>query len=85
MGTNELDIAILDSKIYIEINGKQHINDKAQLKSDIKRTYYSFKNGYLTLPIYNDSIEEESLNNIINAICEIIEDIANGKKTGNKK
>jgi very-short-patch-repair endonuclease len=74
-GYKRVDIAILDPKIYIEVNGKQHINDAIRLISDIKRTYYSFKDGFLTLHIYNDAINEESLNKIINAIREIIDDM----------
>ncbi|MDR1897267.1 MAG: DUF559 domain-containing protein [Prevotellaceae bacterium] len=71
-GHKQVDIAILDSKIYIEVNGKQHVNNAQQLISDMKRTYYSFEDGFLTLNVYNDAIEK-GFNNIINAIREIIQ------------
>jgi hypothetical protein len=51
-GFKHIDIAIVAVKVNIEIDGRQHQNSKQAL-ADLKRTYYSFKKGYVTLRIPN--------------------------------
>ena len=56
-GFKHIDIAIPDYMVNIEIDGKQHQNNKQAL-ADLKRTYYSFKKGYVTLRIPNELVQE---------------------------
>lgn len=53
-----IDIAIPEAKINLEIDGMQHSYNHKQALSDLKRTYYSFKKGYVTLRIPNKLIHE---------------------------
>ena len=53
-----VDIALLKPKIFIEVNGQQHVNKHKQLISDLWRTHYSFNEGYLTLNVFNLAMEE---------------------------
>lgn len=53
-----IDIAIPEFKINIEVDGMQHNYSQKQALSDLKRTYYSFKKGYVTLRIPNKLIQE---------------------------
>lgn len=52
-----IDIAIPSCKVNIEVDGKQHQNEKQAL-ADLKRTYYSFKKGYFTLRIPNELVRK---------------------------
>jgi hypothetical protein len=52
-----VDIAILSAKLYIEVNGIQHVESCEQLRSDLWRSYYSFNAGFLTLPVFNKTIK----------------------------
>lgn len=52
-GHKSIDIAITKEKVNIEVDGKQHNLDPEQALTDLKRTYYSFKKGYVTLRIPN--------------------------------
>src|SRR3989344_7336899 len=48
-GHKHIDIAIPEARVNIEVDGEHHNYDHKQALSDLKRTYYSFKKGYLTL------------------------------------
>lgn len=56
-GFKHIDIAIPDYKINIEVDGKQHQSEKQAL-ADLKRTYHSFKKGYVTIRIPNKLVQE---------------------------
>ncbi|MDR1182362.1 MAG: hypothetical protein LBL13_10345 [Bacteroidales bacterium] len=71
-----VDIAILAAKLYIEVNGSQHANNPNQLKSDLWRSYYSFRDGFLTLPVFNIALNDAEFHQIVN----IINDIAKERK-----
>jgi very-short-patch-repair endonuclease len=63
-GYKHIDIAITEVKVNIEVDGKQHGFSSRQALADLKRTFYSFRKGYVTLRIpnilvrNNTSIEE---------------------------
>jgi very-short-patch-repair endonuclease len=59
-GHKHIDIAIPDKKVDIEVDGMQHVYSKKQALSDLKRTFYSWKKGYVTLRIPNKLIEENA-------------------------
>jgi very-short-patch-repair endonuclease len=61
-GYKHIDIAIVKSKVNIEVDGNQH-HSKEQALRDLKRTFYSWNKDYVTLRIPNsltrdDTIEE---------------------------
>ncbi|MGC4034780.1 MAG: DUF559 domain-containing protein [Chitinophagaceae bacterium] len=56
-GHKTIDIAVTDAKVNIEVDGGQHNSNPNQALSDLKRTLYSFKKGYLTLRIPNTLIQ----------------------------
>jgi hypothetical protein len=55
-GFKRIDIAITDAMVNIEVDGGHHNYDAKQAMTDLKRTIYSFKKGYLTLRIPNSLI-----------------------------
>lgn len=56
-GFKHIDVAIVDLKVNIEVDGKQHIGERQAL-ADLKRTFHSFKKGYVTLRIPNSLVQE---------------------------
>jgi len=54
-----IDIAIPKSKVNIEVDGMQHLYSHKQALADLKRTFYSFRKGYVTLRIPNKLISEK--------------------------
>ena len=56
-GFKHIDIAIPNHKVNIEVDGKQHQNKKQAL-ADLKRTYHSFKKGYVTIRVPNKLVQE---------------------------
>jgi len=67
-----VDIAILESKLYVEVNGLHHAYDADQLVRDMKRDAHSFDDGYLTLHVYNVALDGK-FNTVVNAIRSISE------------
>lgn len=55
-GYKTIDIAVVDARVNIEVDGPQHNYKYEQALSDLKRTLYSFQKGYLTLRIPNTLI-----------------------------
>jgi len=57
-GYKTIDIAVVDAKVNIEVDGPQHNYKYEQALSDLKRTLHSFHKGYLTLRIPNTLVHE---------------------------
>jgi len=55
-GHKTIDIAVTDAKVNIEVDGAHHNYDVRQALADLKRTYFSFLKGYLTLRIPNSLV-----------------------------
>jgi len=53
-----VDIAILEFKFYIEVDGENHNYDADQALADLMRDYYSFKDGFYTLRVPNSLIRQ---------------------------
>lgn len=70
-GYKTIDIAIPEAKVNIEIDGTHHNWQPKQALADLKRTYYSFKKGYLTLRIPN-SLVHNHLEETADLITEIL-------------
>jgi very-short-patch-repair endonuclease len=58
-GYKHIDIAIPKYKVNIEVDGLQHSYNKKQALADLKRTYYSYKKGYITLRIPNSLVKND--------------------------
>lgn len=56
-GHKHVDIAILESKIFIEVDGLHHFIDPKQIQADFKRNHYSDGDDYDTIHIPNLIIE----------------------------
>ena len=52
-GYKTIDISIPSARINIEVDGTHHNTNSMQALADLKRTYYSFLEGYYTLRIPN--------------------------------
>ena len=72
-GHKHIDIAIVESRINIEVDGEHHNHDSRQALKDLKRTYHSFKKGYFTIRIPNSLIREE-FHETVDWILDIIEE-----------
>jgi hypothetical protein len=70
-GFKTIDIAVPEAKVNIEIDGSQHNWSHKQALADLRRTYYSFKKGYLTLRIPN-SLVNYHLEETADLITEIL-------------
>lgn len=68
-GYKSIDIAIPEHKVNIEVDGMQHHYNEKQALADLKRTFYSFKKGYVTLRIPNSLVQ----NNIYTTAKYIME------------
>lgn len=70
-GHKHVDIVFERPKLHIEVDGIQHNQNTKQALSDLKRTFYSMQDGYLTLRIPNVLVRNE-LNNTVDFIIELI-------------
>lgn len=52
-GKKTVDIVVVEAKVNIEVDGVHHNTSYEQALKDLKRTYHSFRDGYLTLRIPN--------------------------------
>ena len=55
-GHKTIDIAVTEAKVNIEVDGGHHFSSPKQALADLKRTYYAFLKGYLTLRVPNTLI-----------------------------
>lgn len=55
-GYKTIDIAIVEARVNIEVDGGHHNFNPNQALSDLQRTYHSFLKGYLTLRIPNSLV-----------------------------
>lgn len=55
-GFKTIDIAIVEAKMNIEVDGVQHNFNPQQALADLQRTFFSFLKGYLTLRIPNSLV-----------------------------
>jgi very-short-patch-repair endonuclease len=80
-GHKQIDIAVVDAKVNIEVDGGQHNFNHQQALADLQRTYFSFKKGYFTLRIPNSLVK-----NHLEDTADLITEILNvGKTTKTKR
>lgn len=69
-GHKTVDIRLPGPKVDIEVDGLQHVATKLQALSDLKRTFYSYKNdGFITLHVPNILVRDDAT---INEVAEFI-------------
>lgn len=76
-GHKTIDIAVVDAKVNIEVDGPQHNYKCEQALSELSRTFYSFQKGYLTLRIPNTLIRK-NLEETADCITEFLK-LSKGK------
>jgi very-short-patch-repair endonuclease len=67
-----VDIVVPEAMVHIEVDGSHHNTKADQALSDIRRTYHSLKEGYITLRIPNSLMNhhfEEALRYIIGILA----------------
>lgn len=79
-GNKTIDIAVVDAKVNIEVDGQHHNHNARQALADLKRTYFSFKKGYFTLRIPNSLVK-----NHLEDTADLITEILNVSKNSNTK
>ena len=70
-GHKTIDIAVVDAKVNIEVDGPQHHYKYDQALSELRRTLHCFRKGYLTLRIPN-ALVHENLEETANSICDFL-------------
>ncbi len=58
-GFKHIDIAIVDRKVNIEVDGNQH-HGRTQALRDLKRTFYSWNKDFVTLRIPNSLTKDDA-------------------------
>jgi very-short-patch-repair endonuclease len=76
-GFKTIDIAVVEAKINIEVDGSHHNTKHDQALADLKRTYYAFEKGYYTIRIPNSLV--------INHLAETAEYVANFVQISRRK
>lgn len=71
-GHKTVDIAILDSRIYIEVDGLNHFIDPEQIVRDFKRSHFSDGDDYSTFYVTNQIIDNY-LDEVVNALIKVVE------------
>ena len=56
-GWKSVDIAIKSQNVHIEVDGSQHIG-KEQAIRDLMRTFYSWRDGFVTIRIPNSLVRD---------------------------
>ena len=70
-GFKHVDIAIEWAKLYLEIEGVQHLYTPKQMITDYKRDKYSLKDGFYTIRIPNTIIQKD-----VRSVAECVSDLA---------
>jgi very-short-patch-repair endonuclease len=60
-GFKTIDIAVVEAKLNIEVDGSHHNTRHDQALADLKRTYYAFEKGYYTLRIPNSLVKSHPI------------------------
>ena len=66
-----VDIVFERPKLHIEVDGIQHNQSTRQALSDLKRTFYSMQDGFLTIRTPNILVRNE-LTETVNYLVELI-------------
>ena len=70
-GHKTVDIAILEPKKYIEVDGIHHFTDATQIIRDFKRNHYSDGDDFRTFYVTNQIIDTH-LEEVAHALSEVV-------------
>ena len=70
-GHKTVDIAVLDAKLFIEVDGLQHFTNPDQILRDFKRSHYSDGDDFRTFYVTNQIIEKY-VNEVADALVKVI-------------
>lgn len=76
-GHKTVDIAILNPRIYIEVDGLQHFTNPEQIMRDFKRSHFSDGDDFNTFYVTNQIIDRY-LDEVVDALVKVVE-IKSGK------
>lgn len=68
-----VDLYLPEAKIYIEVDGLQHLTEPKQIIADFNREHYSDMEGFDTLHVTN-GIVMHHLDEIADAIAEVVKE-----------
>lgn len=72
-GHKTVDIAILDSHLYIEVDGINHFINPKQIESDFKRSHFSDGDDFSTFYVTNQIImNDKYFNKVVDALVKVI-------------
>jgi very-short-patch-repair endonuclease len=71
-GHKTVDIAILQPRIYIEVDGIQHFTNPEQIIRDFKRYHFSDGDDFNTFYVTNQIIDNH-LDEVVNALVKVVE------------
>ncbi|MEN9621893.1 MAG: hypothetical protein RLZZ67_327 [Candidatus Parcubacteria bacterium] len=72
-GHKHIDIAILDAKMFIEVDGLYHFVNAEQIEKDFKRNHFSDGDDFVTMRITNQLIDSIYLERIAEAIKTVVD------------
>lgn len=67
-----VDIAVLEARLFIEVDGIQHFTDPDQIKRDFKRSHFSDGDDMCTFYVTNQLIDSKYFNEIVDALVQVI-------------
>ena len=70
-GYKSVDISVPEARIHIEVDGGHHNYNHYQAMMDLKRTYYSFLDGYYTVRIPN-ALVRNNFNETADVLVELL-------------
>jgi len=70
-GYKAVDIAVIEARVNIEVDGVRQVNNADEAFADLQRTFYSFKKGFLTLRIPSVLVKQ-NLNQTADYVTEFL-------------
>ena len=70
-GYKNIDIAVIDARVNIEVDGAHDLNNADDAFADLRRTFFSFKKGFLTLRI-PPVLVKQNLNQTADYVTEFL-------------
>lgn len=71
-GHKTVDLAILQPRIYIEVDGIQHFTNPEQILRDFKRYHFSDGDDFNTFYVTNQIIDSH-LGEVVDALVKVVE------------
>lgn len=72
-GFKTVDMAIKESRIYIEVDGLHHFTDPDTILRDFKRYHFSDGDDFSTFYITNQIIDSQHFDDVVDALIKVVE------------